>query len=241
VNAVRIGVLFPSTFNLNGDTANATVLARRLELSGVPIQIVACDADAMGTSATVDALVIGSPSSTALLAAQTGSDTVRGFIESARRDDVPILAISNGFHLLGTMKHEGGNDLGGLGLIPVRTTFGTRQYVTIGARVSTEWGNLVGVENHNATVELAGDAEPLGRISHGVGNNSGGFEGFRDATIWASHLHGPLFAMNPEFADAFAAQVMARRGGTYERSSDLDKIDILAHRAAAHLVRKQSA
>jgi len=35
MSAVRIGVVFPTTFNLNADAANAQVLAKRLLLSDV--------------------------------------------------------------------------------------------------------------------------------------------------------------------------------------------------------------
>lgn len=241
MSAIRLGVVFPATFNLNADAANATVLARRLVLSGYDVDVVPLDLDAMTVDAPCDALFIGSPSSTGLTAAETRSALAREFVQSAHGGAVPILAVSNGFHWLGTMTAKDGTDLGGLGILPVHTVFHDRQHVTIGATVTSEWGTLVGVENHNATVELTSSASALGHMSHGVGNNRGEVDGFADDSVWATHLHGPVFAMNPHFADAFAVRVLERRGETFRRGETLDDIDTLARATAAHLVRKQSS
>ncbi len=241
MSAVLVGVLFPATFNLNADAANATQLVKRLTLSGLDAEVVPVDADVLVAGTSLDALVIGSPSSSVLASPDSSSQELHDFVTTALIDDVPILAVSNGFHLLGTMTAADGSDRGGLGIIPVSTTFGPQQHVTIGAEVNTEWGDLIGIENHNATVSLDADSSVFGSMTFGVGNNTGGAEGFHRATLWATHLHGPLFAMNPTFADLFAMHAAAHRGLSYSRSTALDDIDRLAEQARGHLVRKRAS
>lgn len=237
---VRIGVMFPSTFNLNADVANALVLQRRLELSGVETHIVPITGESSVDDAVVDALVIGSPSSSILLSPDLPRDGIASFVSTAFTSEIPILAISNGFHLLGQISNEDGETNAGLNLIPVTTTFGRTQHVTIGAQLETQWGRVVGVENHNARVELSsGDA--FGRIVRGVGNAAGGIDGLCWGTLWATHLHGPVLALNPTLADALCARILDRRGLTFSRGDGLDHLDELANRARTHLEKSTAS
>jgi CobQ-like glutamine amidotransferase family enzyme len=239
MTTVRIGVVFPTTFNLNADAANGTVLAKRFHLSGLDAEVVALDIDAMTAKTSIDALIVGSGSSSNVAASETTSARVRDFLNNSLSTDTPILSVSNGFHLWGNLTAKDGTNIPGWDLIPVHTRFGVTQHVTVGARVSTTWGTLVGIENHNATVEIDG-CDPLGTVEHGVGNNSGGVDGIQFGSLWGTHLHGPVFAMNPSFADEFARRVLARHGITFEPGEALDAIDQLSAETAAHLVRTQT-
>jgi CobQ-like glutamine amidotransferase family enzyme len=239
MSAIRIGVLFPTTFNLNADAANAQVLAKRMQLSGVDVEVIPLDIDAMTGNLAVDALIVGSGSSSNVSAPDSASARVRGFAQDALSSGTPILAVSNGFHLWGTLTAKDGETIAGWDLVPVHTRFGTTQHVTIGAQVLTSWGTLVGVENHNATVEIDG-CDPLGTVVHGVGNNVGGVDGIQFGSLWGSHLHGPVFALNPFFADEFASRVLARLGMTYAPGKDLAELDQLSLGTSEHLVRMQA-
>ena len=236
---VRIGVLFPTTFNLNADAANGKVLAKRFELCGVDAEVVAVDLDAIASNVSIDALIVGSGSSSNVAADETTSPRVRDFLKDALSTDVPILAVSNGFHLWGQLTAKDGGNIPGWGLVPAHTRFGSTQHVTVGARVVTSWGTIVGVENHNATVVLDG-CEPLGTVEHGVGNNSGGVDGIQFGSLWGTHLHGPVFAMNPSLAHEFASRVLGRQGVALETSEELIDLDRLSLETAAHLVRTQT-
>lgn len=241
MTSVRIGVLFPSTFNLNADAANATVLAKRLQLSGWDAEIEAIDIEAIESGISVDALIVGSPSSSIVTAPETTSKLVRDFFGSAMESATPILAVSNGMHLFGTMTSKTGEAIAGWGIVPMHTTFGSSQHVTIGMRLDTAWGPIVGVENHNAQVELSSEVESFGSVLHGVGNGVGSADGVIFGSLWGTHVHGPLFALNPIVADEFARRVVTRVGGEYVPGPGLAAIDELAANTAAHLVRKQSS
>jgi len=239
MTTVRIGVVFPTTFNLNADAANGKVLAKRFQLSGIDADVIALDIDAMTPKTSVDALIVGSGSSSNVAASDTTSTRVRDFLNDALTTETPILAVSNGFHLWGNLTAKDGTHIAGWDLVPIHTRFGLTQHVTVGARVSTMWGTLVGVENHNSTVEI-GSCDPLGTVEHGVGNNSGGVDGIQFGSLWGTHLHGPVFAMNPSFADEFASRVLGRHGIAFEPGEDLAAIDKLSLETAAHLVRTQT-
>jgi CobQ-like glutamine amidotransferase family enzyme len=239
MSAVRIGVVFPTAFNLNADAANAQVLAKRLQMSDVDAEVVPLDIDAMTANLSVDALIVGSGSSSNVSAPDTASPRVRDFLKAALSAETPILAVSNGFHLWGSLTGKDGQTIAGWDVIPAHTRFGTTQHVTIGAQVTTAWGTLVGVENHNATVVLDG-CDPLGTMLHGVGNNAGGVDGIHFGSLWGTHIHGPVFAMNPFLADEFAARVLGRLGRAYARGEGVAELDELSAGTAEHLVRMQT-
>jgi CobQ-like glutamine amidotransferase family enzyme len=239
MTTVRIGVLFPTTFNLNADAANGPLLTKRLQLAGVDAEVIPLDLDAITAKAPIDALIVGSGSSSIVAATDTTSPRVRDFLKDALATDTPILAVSNGFHLWGTLAAKDGSPIAGWDLVPVETRFGAIQHVTVGARVVTSWGTLVGVENHNATVVLDG-CDPLGTVEHGVGNNSGGVDGIQFGSLWGTHLHGPVFAMNPSLADEFASRVLGRHGIAFTPGESLAALDQMSLGAAAHLVRTQT-
>jgi CobQ-like glutamine amidotransferase family enzyme len=239
MTSVRIGVLFPTTFNLNADAANGPVLAKRFQLSGIDADVVPLDLDAIAANVSVDALIVGSGSSSNVAGDQTTSPRVRDYLKDALAADTPVLAVSNGFHLWGNLTAKDGSRIAGWDLAPLHTTFGTTQHVTVGARVATAWGTLVGVENHNATVVLDG-CEPLGTVEHGVGNNSGGVDGVQFGSLWGTHLHGPVFAMNPALANEFASRVLARQGVSFTPGEGLMALDQMSRGAAEHLVRTQT-
>ncbi|MEY4312971.1 MAG: hypothetical protein RLZZ319_480 [Actinomycetota bacterium] len=241
MTAVKIGVLLPATFNLNADAANADVLVRRFTLSGYDAEVVPLDDPAEFSNEELDALIIGSPSSSVLADPALPRAEIATLVQRLRAARVPILAISNGFHLLGTMTGRDGAPLEGLGIIPVHTTFGTKQHVTIGALVDTGSDRLIGVENHNARVEFTDTAEQFAGVIRGTGNGTGGPDGFEAGSLTGTHLHGPLFALNPELADSWCRFILSRRGETFTRGAALDELDRLAHAAAAHLERQATS
>ena len=79
---------------------------------------------------------------------------------------------------------------------------------------------LAGFENHGGRTHLGPDAEPLGRVLHGHGNNGAdGLEGVAPANMIGTYLHGPLLPKNAWLADRLIALALERR--TARRSSSL--------------------
>ena len=77
---------------------------------------------------------------------------------------------------------------------------------------------LVGFENHAYGTEVGADATPLGLVEPGgIGNglaarsdrgNGAAHEGAVQGRVVGTYLHGPLLALNPDFADRLLAPIV---------------------------------
>lgn len=239
MRTIKIGSLYPDLFNLNADTGNLSVVKRRLELSGYQVEVVEVVPGAKG-SAEIDFLVVGSPSSSVMEKVMADASTLKPFAAELLKSDVVVLAVSNGLHAFGNIVGKDGKPKESLGLLDFTTTYGSKQHVTIAATVETEFGQIAGIENHNATVQLADAADRLGQITFGVGNNTGGDEGYLKNNFFGTHLHGPVLALNEVFADQIVSRVVARAGGNYQPGVALDKLNALSTEARLHLLKRQS-
>ena len=68
---------------------------------------------------------------------------------------------------------------------------------------------LTGFENHRGGTVLGPDATPLAAVTKGAGNRLGdGIDGAVQGSVFATYLHGPCLARNPEFADLLLSRVV---------------------------------
>ena len=94
---------------------------------------------------------------------------------------------------------------------------------------------LAGFENHAGRTILGSDAQPLGRVLAGFGNDGeSGLEGCRRGRALGTYLHGPLLPRNPWLADWLLAQALAHRLGEPPELAPLpDDVEAEAHEVAA--------
>ena len=71
---------------------------------------------------------------------------------------------------------------------------------------------MQGFENHQGLTEIGRDVQPLGHVISGIGNGiakqgepNSRPEGALVGNIFATYLHGPVLARNPELADQILA------------------------------------
>jgi len=68
---------------------------------------------------------------------------------------------------------------------------------------------LTGFENHRGGTVLGAEASPLGAVKKGAGNRLGdGIDGAVQGSVFATYMHGPCLARNPEFADLLLGKVV---------------------------------
>ena len=92
-------------------------------------------------------------------------------------------------------------------------TTGSDQRLIGNNNIDTDWGRLVGFENHSGLTELGPGARPLGRTVAGRGNNGQDqTEGAVRDNVFGTYLHGPVLAKSPRFADELLSRALARRG-----------------------------
>ena len=137
-----------------------------------------------------------------------------------------VLAVCGGYQLLGRFyRDRGGTELPGAGLLPLHTVAGDRRMI---GDVLLECGwagqTLAGFENHAGRTFLDEDAEPLGRVISGFGNDGeSGLEGCRAGRVYGTYLHGPLLPRNAWLADHLLEEALAhhapRDGGRSARAA----------------------
>jgi len=93
---------------------------------------------------------------------------------------------------------------------------------------------LAGFENHGGRTHLGPQAEPLGRVLHGHGNNDrDGYEGVKRLNLIGTYLHGPLLPKNAWLADRLTALAIERRTGTLPELEPLpDELETASHKSA---------
>lgn len=227
--------LFPELTNVNGDAENALVLARRAAWAGVDVDVYPLgESQALAAVPAPLAVLLGSGVDTALVRTRAALERISSALVDWVAAGVPILAVGTGMELMTDSVLIGSERVEGLGLLP-------GQCAPLPARVAGElataspWGSLVGYENHSRGFRSA-RAGAFGTVLHGIGNGDG-TEGVRHGSIYGTHLHGPVLARNPGFADAILAAAL---GGEQDVSAAA-RVDSIAASLNAQVLRRLRA
>jgi CobQ-like glutamine amidotransferase family enzyme len=161
-------------------------------------------------------------------------------IEAVVDGGAALLAVCGGYQLLGRgYKGFHGEDMPGVGLLPLDTVAGKRRMIG-DVLLETELGPVAGFENHAGRTFLDPGAEPLGRVVSGFGNDGqSGYEGCRLGRAIGTYLHGPLLPRNPRLADWLLEEALAHRvGGEAQRFEPLpDELERAAFDVSAQRAR----
>lgn len=228
--ALTLVHLYPREMNIYGDTGNVLVLRKRLEWRDLPVRVVPVN---VGDPLPPQADIILGGGGQDAAQGEIGTDFVgrAATLRSIADDGVVMLTICGTFQMLG---HEfltkDGIRIPGAGVLDV-VTKGSDQRLIGNNAVTTEWGQLVGFENHSGLTTLGPGVRPLGRTSGGRGNNGADqTEGAVRDNVFGTYLHGPVLAKSPGFADELLRRALSRRGA---ESSLAPLDDELALQAAA--------
>lgn len=152
-------------------------------------------------------------------------------------DGIPMLMICGMYQLFGNaFITVEGKRLPGLGVLDV-TTRGNAKRMIGPVVLDTEFGDVVGYENHSGSTTLGVGQRPFGRVRHGYGNNGEDrTEGARTGNVFGSYLHGPILPANPRFADTLIG--MAASAATGREFDPAELNDALAEQARLRQVRR---
>ena len=233
---LRVGALYPDLLNIYADRGNLLLLERRCAWRGIGFELrgvglgEALDPDAH------DLLYIGGGQDRDQ--ALCASDMVqhkRDELHAAADRGAVVFAVCGGYQLLGHGYALDGETLPGVGLVDLETVREDGRRLI--GNVAIELGDgqvLAGFENHAGRTRLGPDAQPLGRILRGHGNDGrSGFEGVRGGrhgTVVGTYLHGPLLPKNSHFADWLTATALGIAPS--ELAPLDDAIEDAAHAAA---------
>jgi lipid II isoglutaminyl synthase (glutamine-hydrolysing) len=246
---IRLGHLYPEYLNIYADRGNVAVLTERARARGHGLEVTAIG---MGDAvpAGIDLFYIGG-----------GQDREQGLVapdllskgaalQEAVDGGAVALAVCGGYQLLGrSYRDVSGNELPGIGLLPLHTVAGDRRMIgdvllecAWAGRTQGGFETLAGFENHAGRTLLDPGAEPLGRVVSGFGNDgTSGAEGCRRGRVYGTYLHGPLLPRNPWFADRVLSEALAH--ATRDEPHDLepltDVLELEAHAVSAARARSR--
>jgi CobQ-like glutamine amidotransferase family enzyme len=228
--------LYPREMSIYGDLGNTRCLASRIRRHGYEVRV-----HDHHPGSTL-------PDEPHLLMGGGGQDSGQGRVEDdlaviaprlrdLAADGAPMLMICGMYQLFGNafITVEGA-ELPGLGILDV-TTRGNAKRMIGGLVVETEFGDVVGFENHSGSTVLASGQAPLGRVRAGNGNNgTDGTEGARTNHVIGCYLHGPALPANPRLADHLIGAAAQLATGRPFEPGEID--DTIADEARTRQVRR---
>lgn len=224
--------LYPEEMNIYGDTGNQIVLVKRLEWRGID-----CKLSMIGVGDDIPKdtdLIIGGGGQDAGQM-KVGTDLLKksDHLKELAENDTPMLMICGLYQLFGSsFTTSDGTVIKGAGILPLHTEAGEQRLIG-NIVISSEWGKLVGYENHSGRTWLEKGAHPFGRVIKGAGNN--GFdqsEGIRHKNVFGSYMHGPILSKNPNFADFLLQTALVNKGFTDQLTSLDDSLEQAANKNA---------
>jgi lipid II isoglutaminyl synthase (glutamine-hydrolysing) len=208
--------LYPRDMNIYGDWGNVLTIKRRLEWHGYAPRIVDYNpGDSLPTD--IDIVITGGGQ-------DSGQDTVQDDLLSIGQKlhdladaDTPMLAICGMYQLFGKFfKAQDGHIIEGISLLNIETHAGSERLVGNIITKSSQFGEIIGYENHSGQTFLGKDVEPLGQLIKGAGNNGqDDTEGARYKNVIASYMHGSLLPKNPTIADFLIEKAVTKKYGEF--------------------------
>jgi lipid II isoglutaminyl synthase (glutamine-hydrolysing) len=236
---LRLLALYPEQMNIYADRGNILFLQRRCEWRGIGFEYAAAAQGERFDAEAHDLIYIGGGQDRdQRLVAADMVTSKREALAAAVSDGAVVLAVCGGYQLLGHSYQMGSERVPGLGLADLETVREPGERLIGNVAIETDLGAgplvLAGFENHGGRTHLGENAEPLGRVIRGHGNNGrDGLEGVRRLNLFGTYLHGPLLPKNARLADRLIARSLARRSGEEPELEPLDdELEAAAHESA---------
>ena len=259
---LKIVQLYPKEMNIYGDNGNVLVLFRRAKLYGFKPQIIEFElGDSPEILREADLIVGGGGQDSGQLKVaadlQKNAVTFREIIANG----TPAILICGLYQLFAkSFLTNDGTEIAGIGVFDAQT-IGQSKRLIGNISAETEFGELIGFENHSGLTYLEDGQAEFARVVRGGGNNGkdgassakadelrtisrisaknlGGTEGARENNCFGSYLHGPILPKNPRLADELLRIAISRKyGETRLKAKDemsrreLERLDHLTIRA----------
>ncbi|MEA2479762.1 MAG: hypothetical protein QOJ07_1684, partial [Thermoleophilaceae bacterium] len=204
---LRVLSLYPELMNIYADRGNIAVLKARCEWRGIGFEHTGATlGDAVDPDAADFFYMGGGQDRDQAAVAVDMAETKREALHAAAGRGAVVLGVCGGYQLLGHSYVVGDRELPGVGLLDLRTVREEGERLIGNCAIEADLGDgpriIAGFENHGGRTYLGPDAQPLGRVLSGHGNNGkDGFEGVRRESVIGTYLHGPLLPKNVWLAD----------------------------------------
>jgi CobQ-like glutamine amidotransferase family enzyme len=228
---VHLVHLYPKEMSIYGDLGNTRCLAARLRWHGYT-PVVHNHAPGDPWPERADLLLGGGGQDSGQVRVQDDLKVQADRLRELAASGTPMLMVCGMYQLFGeAFITVEGERLPGLGILDVTTTGNERRM--IGPVVlETDFGSVVGYENHSGSTVLGPGQRIFGRVRAGEGNNGkDGTEGARVANVVGTYLHGPVLPANPGLADGLLDIACRRATGDWEPADIDDTVARQAHEA----------
>ncbi len=221
--------LYPREMSIYGDLGNTRCLAARLRWHGyTPVVHDHGPGDPWPERA--DVILGGGGQDSGQVRVTQDLDAQADRLRDLAIAGVPMLMVCGMYQLFGkAFTTIEGTLLPGLGIVDV-TTQGNDTRMIGPVVLETEFGSVVGYENHSGSTELGQGQRPFGTVLHGNGNNrTDKVEGARVHNVVATYLHGPVLPANPKLADGLLEIACRAVTGDFIPADIDDSLALHAH------------
>lgn len=211
---LTIGHLYPKQMNVYGDMGNILTLKYRLQQRGIEFEYISVDSLKILTEKNIDLLIGGGGQDSNQELVQT--DLQQNAPELIRQcdDGLVTFVVCGMYQLFGnSFILTDGSEVPGIGYLNMQTRAGKSRLIG-NVVTNSDYGKLVGFENHSGRTYLGDGLKPLSTVIRGSGNNGeDGTEGAEHNNVIGTYMHGPGLAKNPVLADELILRALLRKYG----------------------------
>jgi lipid II isoglutaminyl synthase (glutamine-hydrolysing) len=228
--------LYPREMSIYGDLGNTRCLAARIRRHGYS-PVVHQHHPGGEFPAEPHLIVGGGGQDSGQVRVEADLERIADRLRELTELGTPMLMICGMYQLFGNaFITVEGKRLPGLGILDV-TTQGNAKRMIGPVVLDTEFGEVVGYENHSGSTTLGAGQDAFGKVRSGFGNNgTDQTEGARLHNVIGSYLHGPILPANPALADALIGFAAERATGRAFEPVSQD--DAVADQARMRQVRR---
>ncbi len=217
MTTVRLCHLYPDQMNIYADRGNIAVLTQRMAWRNMDLVVTPIGHGDTVDPGAYDFYYLGGGQDRDQRMVADDLVAKADALRSAAADGAAFLWVCGGIQLAGVgYTDASGVRMPGVGILDVDTDAGNDRLIgdlVVEATLDGVTTEVVGYENHVGRTLLGPDATPLGKVTHGHGNDgSSGFEGAVQQRVVGTYLHGPLLPKNPWVADTLLSWALAHAG-----------------------------
>ncbi len=230
---ITILQLYPRDMNIYGDWGNVLTIKRRLEWHGYSVKLQEYNqGDEFPTD--VDIIIGGGGQDSGQDNIQSDLLRIKDNLHALANDNIPMLLICGLYQQFGRFfKAQDGHIIEGIGLLDIETHAGPERLIGNIVTESTEFGQIIGYENHSGQTFLGENVLPLGKVIKGAGNNGQDeTEGARYHNVIGSYMHGSILPKNPQLADFLIEKAVTKKYGEFKPTVIDDRFAELARQHA---------
>jgi len=229
---IKILQLYPREMNIYGDWGNVLTLQKRLQWRGYTVELLQHHPGAAFPK-DVDLVVGGGGQDSGQDVIQDDLLKIGPQLHALADAGVPMLMVCGLYQLFGRFfQTVDGRKINGIGLFGAETVAGPRRLIG-NVVIKSEWGDIIGYENHSGLTYLDKDQPSLGHVKKGDGNNGKDkTEGAIYKNVIGSYLHGSLLPKNPILADHLIDRAVANKYDEFEAEAVDDTLALKARNVA---------